>query len=156
MPVGSNSLHLQKRLLSAGIDFHSSNLLFALPADIDSWTVRESCAALGSEPITEPFSSALGFHSVIVELPAHPPKYLVCTPPGSKLWALCKGSVHRIRVIGFGESFSLPFSGQELPGTPLQFAAPDCSPIPSHITEAIDIWALGNIPYELQGWGELF
>ena len=157
MPVGSSSLHLQKRLLTASIDFHTSNLLFSLSVDIDSWTVQELYAALGGEPITVPFSSALGFHSVTVEVPAHPPQYLVCAPPVPKLWALCNGSVQNIRVIDFGESFSLPFSGQKLPGTPLQFAAPELLlNQPSHITEAIDIWALGNTIYELQGWSELF
>ena len=81
----------------------------------------------------------------------------MCTPPVPRLWALCSGPVQSIRVVDFGESFSLPFSGQELPGTPRQFAAPELLlNLPSHITEAIDIWALGNIIYELLGWGELF
>ena len=61
MPVGSSSLHLQKRLFIARIDFHTSNLLFALSVDIDSWTVEELYAALGGEPITVPFSAALDF-----------------------------------------------------------------------------------------------
>ena len=69
MPVGSSSLHLQKRLLTAGIDFHTSNLLFALSVHIGSWTVQELYAALGGEPVTVPFSAALGFHSIPVEVP---------------------------------------------------------------------------------------
>ena len=124
---------------------------------IDSWTVQELYAALGGEPITVPFSAALGFHSVPVEVPTHPPKYLVCTPPTSKLWALCSGSVQSIRVIDFGVPFSLPFSGQELPGTPRQFAAPELLlELSSHITEAVDVWALGNAIFELLGSGEVF
>ena len=143
--------------MTAGIDFHTSNLLFALSVDIDSWTVQELYAALGGEPITVPFSQALGYHSIPVEVPTHPPKYLVCTPPVGKLWALCSGSAQSIRVIGFGESFSLPFSGQELPGTPQKFAAPELLlNLPSHLTEAIDIWALGNTVYELLCLGQLF
>ena len=71
MPVGSSSLRLQKRLLTAGIDFHTSNLLFALSVDIDSWTVQELYAALGGEPVTVPFSAALGSRPVPVETPTH-------------------------------------------------------------------------------------
>ena len=142
--------------MTAGIDFHTSNLLFALSVDIDSWTVQELYAALGGEPVTVPFSAALGSRPVPVEVPAHTPKYLVCAPPVPKLWALCHGSAQSIRVIDFGESFSLPFSGQELPGTPLQFAAPELLlELPSHITEAIDIWALGSTIYALLGREEL-
>ena len=68
-------------------------------------TVQELYAALGGEPVTGPYSAAVEFNSVYIEVPAHPPKCLVCMPLLSKLWALCNGSVQNMRVNDFGQPF---------------------------------------------------
>ncbi|KAF8535342.1 hypothetical protein BDD12DRAFT_808653 [Trichophaea hybrida] len=90
---------------------------------------------------------------------SHQPKYLVCLPSVSKFWALCNSSAPNIRVLDFGESFYLPFkfSGQVLPGTPEEFAAPELLlNLPGDVSKAIGIWALGYAIYQLLGSGSLF
>jgi serine/threonine protein kinase len=62
-----------------------------------------------------------------------------------------------IRVIDFTESFLLPFSGQAIPGTPMEFAAPELLlNLPADVTENIDIWALGCCICHLLGCSGFF
>jgi serine/threonine protein kinase len=133
--------------LTAGIDLHTGNLAFALSVDMNSWTVEEVYAALGGEPDTDPFPAdrypTPGGSS-------HQPKYLVYPPDVSRLFALRNTSAPSIRVIDFGESFFLPFTGQAVPGTPRTFAAPELLlDLPADVSQSIDIWALGCCIYEL-------
>jgi serine/threonine protein kinase len=55
-----------------------------------------------------------------------------------------------ILVIDFTESFLLPFSGQAMPGTTMEFAAPELLlNLPADFSQNIDIWALGCCIYHL-------
>jgi serine/threonine protein kinase len=145
--------------LTAGIDLHTGNLAFALSVDINSWTVEEVHAALGGEPDTDPFP-ADRYPSAASVTPggsSHQPKYLVYPPDVSRLFALCNTSAPSIRVIDFGESFFLPFTGQAVPGTPMHFAAPELLlDLPADVSQSIDIWALGCCTYELLGCNSFF
>jgi hypothetical protein len=142
----------------ASTDLHTGNVAFALSVDIQSWTVEELYEALGGEPFKVPFAQApyLSMSGLAPTDSPHQPKYLVSTPPVSRLWELCSSSLQppNIRIIDFTESFRVPFSHelQRLPGTPRDFAAPELLLImPSEITTAIDIWALGCTIYQMLG-----
>jgi serine/threonine protein kinase len=85
----------------------------------------------------------------------HQPQYLLYPPLVSRLWALCSFSAPSIRLIDFTESFPVPFAEhRRLPGTPRSVAAPELLlKVPSEVTMAIDVWALGCIIYQLLGQG---
>jgi hypothetical protein len=145
-------------------------MAFALTVDIQSWTVEEVYTALGGEPIKVPIGNALqwaleGYGSLTPVLgptdPHHQPNYLVCTPSVSRLWDLCSssGKPPNICIFDFTESFRVPFTPDlhQIPGTPMEFAAPELIlRMPSEVTMAIDIWALGCTIYQLLGEGAVF
>jgi serine/threonine protein kinase len=131
--------------------------VFALTVDIHRWSVEEVYAALG-DPITVSMDDAL--QSVFCRAPhsepesPHQPQYLVYPPLVSRFWALCSSSPSNIRLIDFTESFPVPFSPSaengRLPGTPRSVAAPELLlKLPSEVTPAIDVWALGCVIYRL-------
>jgi serine/threonine protein kinase len=144
-------------------DLHTGNIMFALTVDIHAWSVEEVYAALGGEPIKIPFHTAVQYLCGLrpptdLDSP-HQPQYLVLPPLVSRLWALCSSSTPNIRLIDFTESFRAPFAPerQRLPGTPRIFAAPELLlELPSEVTMAIDVWALGCTIYRILGSGGPF
>jgi serine/threonine protein kinase len=91
----------------------------------------------------------------------HQPQYLVYPPLVSRFWALCSSSPSNIRLIDFTESFPVPFATPaqkgRLPGTPRSVAAPELLlSLPSEVTPAIDVWALGCVIYLLVSEEEPF
>jgi hypothetical protein len=158
--------------LTAAADLHLGNLAFALSVDMNSWSVEDVYAALGGEPIMVPFSAALDGVSVPLDRASasldgvstspggspHHPKYLICPPDVPRLLDLCNVSAPSIRVLDFGEAFFRPvFSRQPVPGTPMEFGAPEVLlNLPAEVSESIDIWALGCCIYQLLGNGGIF
>ncbi|KAA8908801.1 kinase-like domain-containing protein [Sphaerosporella brunnea] len=133
-------------------DLHPRNIAFALTVDIHAWSVEEVYEALG-HPITvsmqEALEGAFGAAPQSSEISAHQPQYLVHPPLVSRFWALCSSSPSNIRLIDFTESFAVPFMGR-LPGTARNVAAPELLlRLPSEVTPAIDVWALGCVIFRV-------
>jgi serine/threonine protein kinase len=144
-------------LLTLGIDLHLRNMAFPLSVDINSWTVEEVYAALGGEPYTIPFSDALGDASAHPRGSSHHPKHLVYPPTVPQLFALCNSSTPSIRIIDLSESFELLLSGQVLPGTPMEFAAPELLlNLPGEVSQSIGLWALGCCIFQFLSYSSLF
>jgi serine/threonine protein kinase len=138
--------------------------VFALTVDIHEWSVEEVYAALG-EPVTVSMHDALrsvyGRARHSDPKSAHQPQYLVYPPLVSRFWALCSSSPSNIRLIDFTESFPVTFAPSaengRLPGTPRSVAAPELLlKLPSEVTPAIDVWALGCVIYRVVSEDEPF